>query len=115
MSGLDDLDATGRHAMAIARDDDAGQLPDIAAPMRLDGTRHGGGPLAGADDHRAPLGWIGQPRGNAVRRVGRGDGGIEQVAQQGALVQVAHLQRAIQAKLSSLRPLGLYSQPTHPA
>ncbi len=101
--------------MAIARDDDAGQLPDIAAPMRLDGARHGGGSLARADHHRAPLGRIGQPGRKAVRGVGGADGGIEEVAQQGALVQVAHLQRAIQAKLSSLRPLGLYSQPTHPA
>jgi hypothetical protein len=92
-----------------------GELPDIAAPMRLDGARHGGRALAGADHHGAPLGWIRQPGGEAMRRIGGGDGRIEQIAQQGALVQVAHCQRPSSRSCLRCAALGLYSQPTQPA
>jgi hypothetical protein len=83
--------------------------------MRFDGSRHGRRRLAGADYHQAAGGRPGQPVRQAMRRVGRGHRGIEQLAQQGALVQVDHIHSPSQPRESSVRPAGLYSQPTQPS
>ncbi len=50
MRGLDDLDSLARHRVAVARDDEPG---DIARPMILERPRHRCRRLAGADDDRA--------------------------------------------------------------
>ena len=83
--------------------------------MRFDGSRHGRRRLAGADYHQAAGGRPGQPVRQAMRRVGRGHRRVEQLAQQGALVQVDHVHSLSQAKESSVRAPGLYSQPTQPS
>ena len=65
MSGLNDLDPLQRaDAMAIARDDKAGERL-VSRPMGFDGTRHRGRGLAGADDDRTSWGRLGEIRGHS--------------------------------------------------
>ncbi len=107
MRGFDDLDAGRRHAVAIARDDEAGQRRS-GGPVRLDGGGHRGSGLAGADDDRAPGRRGGQMRRQAMCGVGAVHRGVEQRAQ-----QLAGRHRAFrQPKLSDVAPSGRYSAPT---
>ena len=76
-----DLDLLAGDAMAVAGDDQPAERP---LPMGLDGPRHGGGRLAGADHDGAALGRRRQKRRDAARRVAGGEGGVEHAAQQGA-------------------------------
>ena len=82
MGGLDHLDAAARHAMAVARDDE----PDERArPMVLDGARHRGRGLAGADDDGAAARRRRQMRRHDPRRRGGVECGIEEPAQERAV------------------------------
>ena len=83
MCGLDHLDMPARHGVAVARDD---QPLDRPGPVRLDGSRHRRGGLAGADHDGPALRRLGQVLRDAQRRRGRRDRGIEHVAQQRAIV-----------------------------
>jgi hypothetical protein len=85
--------------------------------MRFNGGRHGRRRLAGADYYGATARRnrrIRQPGRQAMRRIGRSHGGIEQFAQKCALSGITYCHGFSQPKESSVRPLGLYSQPTQP-
>ena len=65
--------------MAVAGDDEA---LDGGVPGRLEGARHDGGGLAGADDDRAAARLFGQMGEDGAPRIGRVDRGAEQLLQQ---------------------------------
>ena len=90
MSGLDHRDAAGRHGMAVPRGGEADETRRIESRavevVALGGCRHGGGALAGGQHDQPPLRWWRQMlRENGIR-MRRGDGGIENGAQQFAFV-----------------------------
>jgi len=76
---LDDLDALTRDGMAMTGDDDAFE---IAGPQLFKGARHRGRRLSGADND-STTGYTGRQSGrNRPVRVGRGEGGVEEGAQE---------------------------------
>jgi hypothetical protein len=81
-----------------------------AKPAPLNRLRHGSRGLAGADDDQSAAIVGRQIRWHAQRRVGRGNGGVEQAAE---AIARGHL--AIQPRPASVVVNGLYSQPTQPA
>ncbi len=75
---LDHLDPLARQAVAVARDDEAGER---AGPIVLHRLGHGGGGLAGAEHDGAALGRRGQVRRQDLQRIDRTDGRREQAPQ----------------------------------
>ena len=79
---LDDLDTLAGHGVAVAGDDKAGNR---AVPRLLEGLRHLGRGLAGADHHRAPLGRRRQIGLHGRAGLGRSDCDAEQVFEEVAI------------------------------
>ena len=87
MRRLDDLDALRRATVAVARDDKS----LARAPDRLKGFGHAGRCLA-RSDHDDPAGGLRwQCPGHAPHRIGGGDGGFEERAQEAARVWEGHV------------------------
>ncbi|MNO98023.1 hypothetical protein D3C76_897540 [compost metagenome] len=79
------LDALAAGAVAVGRDDQAFHL---AVPVLLGHFGHGPGGFAGADHDGAPAVHARQMACQHLGRVGGGDGGVEQVAEEDARVEV---------------------------
>ena len=75
---LDHLDPLARQAVAVARDDEAGER---TGPVLLDRLGHRGGGLAGAEHDGAALGRRGQVGRENLQRIDRADGRREQAPQ----------------------------------
>jgi len=110
MGRLGHFDAFAGKAVTIAGDHEAGHGP---GPGLLDGPGHGGGRLAGADDHGTAPGWRRQVRGQAAGRIGGGHGRVEQAAQEVAGISYRHGES--QPSPASVVAAGMYSQPIQPA
>ena len=82
VSGLDDLDLPGRHAVAVACDHQPREPVGGTAPSCLEGGGHGGRRLAGPDDDHAAGGPGQRPIGQELSRVDCRDCVIEQRAEE---------------------------------